>query len=30
MMGYAGLMALVYPIGIPAMYAYLLLWKHRR
>ena len=28
MMGYAVLMVLVYPIGIPAMYAYLLFVKH--
>ena len=28
MMGYAGAMVLVYPLGIPLLYAYLLFWKH--
>ena len=28
MVGYAGVMVLVYPLGIPALYAYLLFVKH--
>jgi hypothetical protein len=29
MMVYAGLMVFIYPIGVPALYAYLLLYQHR-
>ena len=28
MMGYAGLMIVLYPVGIPALYAYLLYWRY--